>query len=225
MSKPTPTTNPAVEGLSVVLAGSFNPRIFDPWWFAKQHLIQDEEAEKAEVAVMTSELSLFSIGWLRMQAETERVQISTSQPQYYDAVRDFVLGTFRILRHTPLKGIGFHWMAHFASADKEEWHAVGHALAPKELWRDVLKEPGLFNMVMRETRSQHDWTNITIEPSSKVEPGIYFEVHDHYDTVDSEPPVGADLIMKALEDHWASSLDRSRAVMTHILKKTLHERR
>ena len=215
---------PAVEGLNVVLVGSFNPRIFAPWWVAKQKLIQDEEAEKAEIGVMTSEIALFSIGWLRIQAEAERVSIDTSQPQYYDALRDLVLGTFRILRHTPLKGVGFHWMAHFASANKEEWHTVGHTLAPKDIWRDVLKDPGLFNMVIREARTPHDWTNVTVEPSLKVQPGIYFEVHDHYDIADTEPPpLGADIIMKAFEERWVGSLERSRKVMIHVLKRTVYE--
>ncbi|SRR6266404_465924 len=212
---------PSVEGLNIVLVGSFNPRIFSPWWFAKQKLIQDEEAEKADVGVVTSEISLFSIGWLRVQAEAERAQISTSQPQYYDALRDFVLGTFRILRHTPVKGIGFHWMAHFASADQEEWHTVGHELAPKKIWRDVLKDPGLFNMIVKESRTPHDWTNVTVEPSIQVQPGIYFEVHDHYDIADGERPLGADIIMKALEDRWAGSLERSQKIMAHVLKKTI----
>jgi hypothetical protein len=223
VNKDVPIEKPSVEGLIIVLAGSFNPRIFDPWWFAKQRLIQDEEAEKAEVGVITAELALFSIGWLRLQAEAERVQISTSQPQYYDAVRDFVLGTFRILRHTPVKGLGFHWMAHFPSTDKEDWHAIGDRLAPKDLWRDVLKEPGLLKMVMRETRTLHDWTNVTFEPSAQVQPGIYFEVYDHYDIVDSDTPLGADVIMKTLEERWTNSLSHSRAIMTDILKKTHRE--
>src|SRR5438552_6425805 len=93
---------PEVQGLTVVLAGSFNPRIFDPWWFAKEGLIQEDEAKNAETTVMTSTLAIFSIGWVRVQAEAERVQMSATQPQYYDPIRDLVLGTFRILRHVPL---------------------------------------------------------------------------------------------------------------------------
>src|SRR5207244_4594832 len=93
---------PEIQGLTVVLLGSFNPRIFDPWWFAKEGLVQEDEAENADVAVMTSALTNFSLGWLRLHAEAERVQVSATQPQYYDALRDLLLGTFSILRHVPL---------------------------------------------------------------------------------------------------------------------------
>ena|SRR5437867_100505 len=175
---------PEIQGLTVVLVGSFNPRIFDPWWFVKQGLLQDEEAKNAEVTVMTSALSTFSIGWLRLNAEAERVQVSTTQPQYYDPLRDLLLGTFRILRHTPLTAMGLHWMAHYRSENEEEWHKIGNTLAPKEIWNKILTKPGLRTLVIEESRKKEptELTRVAVEPSLKIQPGVFFEVHDLYES-------------------------------------------
>jgi hypothetical protein len=62
VSTATSVRTPEVEGVNVVLLGSFNPRIFDPWWFAKEGLIQDDEAKNAEITVMTSNVAVFSLG-------------------------------------------------------------------------------------------------------------------------------------------------------------------
>ena len=212
---------PAIEGLMLVFAGSFNPRIFDPWWFARQGLIQEDEAKNAEIGVMTSTLSVFSIGWLRVHAEGERVQMTASQRPYYEPLRDLAVATFKTLRHTPLTALGIHWLAHFASADEEEWHKVGHALAPKAIWSEVLNKPGLLHLIIREKPNRKDWTNVTVEPSIKVQPGIYFEVHDHYEIEDLNAAEGADKIVDILQEHWASSSDRAGNIMQHVLRRTL----
>jgi hypothetical protein len=161
---------------------------------------------------------------MRLHAESERLQISTSQPQYFDSLRDFVLGTFRILRHVPLKAMGLHWIAHFRSENEEEWHKVGHALAPKEFWNEVLTKPGLLNLTIQETRSPGEWTNVVVEPSIKIQPGIYFEVHDHGESP-SDSPGSAEQIMKMLEERWTNSRANAAKIRQHILTKTLHENR
>lgn len=208
----------------MVLSGSFNPRIFDPWWFAKEGLIQDDEAKNAEITVMTSNVAVFSLGWMRLHAESERLQINTSQPQYFDTLRDFVLGTFRILRHVPLTAIGLHWMAHFRSENEEEWRRVGNVLAPKAIWNEVLIKPGLLNLTIQETRALGEWSNVVVEPSLQIRPGIYFEVHEHIEPP-SESPGSAGQIVKMFEERWTSSRARAAKIREHILTKTLHESR
>lgn len=212
---------PAVEGLMLVFAGSFNPRIFDPWWFVKQGLIQEDEAKNAEIGVMTSSLTVFSIGWLRVHAENERVQLTASQSPYYEPLRDLALATFKLLRHTPLIALGIHWLAHFASADKDEWHKVGHALAPKDIWNEVLNDTGLLHLVIREKPEGKNWTNVTVEPSIKVQPGIYFEVYDHYEVEDSNASNGAETVVEILQDRWSASSERAGRIMQHVLRRTL----
>ena len=67
-------TQPAIEieGVSIVLLGDFNPKIFQPAWFAAQELIRKEEAESAEIEVIHPEVVVFSLDWLRIQVTRNR---------------------------------------------------------------------------------------------------------------------------------------------------------
>src|SRR5215213_1561219 len=105
--------NPEQEGLDIVLAGSFNPAIFQPAWFAAQGLIPPHEAEKAKIEVISGEISVFSLGWCALNVEQEKFLIDCTQPPYYEATRDLILGAFRVLKHTPAKGVAMIHTAHF----------------------------------------------------------------------------------------------------------------
>jgi hypothetical protein len=157
-----------------------------------------------------------------MHADAERVQMSTTQPQYYDSLADLLLGTFRILRHVPLTALGLHWMAHFASASEEDWHKIGDTLAPKTIWNELFTKPGLLTLVIQETRKKEpsEFTTVAVEPSSKVRPGVFFEVHDHYEVVPAEPP-DVEQVMALLREQWQPSFRRAKKVMNHILDKIL----
>lgn len=221
----TRTTNPAeVEGISVVFIGSFNPRIFHPSWFAKQGLIQEEEAERAvnPEMVITADVAIFSIGWLRVQVQAERLEMATTQPPYYEALRDLIVGTFKVLRHTPIRMFGIHRMAHHRSADHEQWHTVGHALAPKQIWESVLHQPGLHSLVIQGKRDDGyvGAINVTVEPSIKVTPGIYFDVNDHYQSDLHEQPFTADRAIAVISERWNDSLEHARLIAEHVLSST-----
>src|SRR5262249_25023629 len=55
---------PEIGAASIVLLGSFNPKIFQPYWMAKHGLISDSEAEAADVAVIHPEITAFMIEYL-----------------------------------------------------------------------------------------------------------------------------------------------------------------
>jgi hypothetical protein len=45
---------PEISGGTVVLLGSFNPKIFQPEWFARQKLLPQAEADASEIKVIGS---------------------------------------------------------------------------------------------------------------------------------------------------------------------------
>lgn len=202
-----------------MLVGSFNPTIFQPAWFGAEKLIQREEAERAEIQVIASEAVVFSVGWLGLEVTHDRMAVHTSQSQYSDPLRDLVLGTFRLLRHTPIKQMGINRLAHFRSANDEDWHNFGHLLAPKEPWTGVLEHPGMRRLSMLGERSDGYSGRIlvTIEPSVKVKPGIYFEVNDNYLNDATGAGREADRMMEILDSVWQTSIDRSYGMMTKLL--------
>jgi hypothetical protein len=210
---------PELQGLNMVVLGSFNPQIYQPAWLARQKLIQDEEAEKASIQAISNDIAVFSIGWMGLEATAERLSFSTNQPQYYELLRDLVVGVFRLLRHTPVTNLGINWMYHFKKPTVEKWHEIGHLLTPKDVWNKILKKPGMLHIRIEGVRedSHKGKIHVAVEPSVKVQPGIYVLVNDQFELhPEKEGPSSADLLVEALSSEFKNSMDRATGISQQI---------
>jgi hypothetical protein len=212
---------PELEDVSIVLVGSFNPAIFHPVWFAREELIQQEEADRADVKIVSHDVSVFSIGWLAVEVTPDRFAARTTQIQNLEPLRDLVLGTFGLLRHTPVKQMGINRIAHFRSPNEETWHQLGHRLAPKEPWAGLLEKPGMRRIQMQGIRPD-DYKgriSVAVEPSLIAKPfGAYIEVNDHFENDVEEKRNQCDRMMQILAACWQTSLERSLRIMQTLMK-------
>jgi hypothetical protein len=214
------TDQTVIQGMSIVFLGDFNPKIFQPAWFAQENLIRDQEAEAADIKIINPEIVIFEFEWLSVQITRDRCIFGTTQEAYYEIVRDLCLGTFKLLRHTPIQKMGINRDYHFRMNSLEEWHAFGHKVAPKELWNNILKTPGLTTLTIEGMREDgfKGYIRVKVEPSKRVHQGIYIQVNDHYET--EEPLIGCDKIISILEASWIKSNDKSELIINNILKWT-----
>jgi hypothetical protein len=221
--KPVPELKPEIEGVNIVLVGALNPAIFQPAWFAREKLIPQEEADKADIKIISPQVSVFSTGWLNLEITQDRFAGNTSQMQYLEPLRDLIVATFTLLRHTPIKDLGINRMAHFRSESEEAWHKIGHRLAPKEPWGGLLEKPGMRRVSMLGQRPDGYRGNITatVEPSVVLKPGfgVYFEVNDHYDIGGEEKGSECERVLGILKSCWEASLDRSARIMQQLMKE------
>jgi hypothetical protein len=214
---------PEIQGVSIVLLGDFNPKIFQPAWFAAQGLIRQQEAEEAQIAIVHQDVVSFNLEWLRLQVTQERFAMTTTQEPYYVVMRDLIVGTFRLLPHTPLYKLGINSNMHFRMNSEETWNSFGDQLAPKELWQDLLKKPGMRSLIMEGQRPDEikGYIRVQVEPSVKVHPGVYFEVNDHYEVETLRPGMGSDEIVSIFERTWGESLTRSKKIISTLLERKL----
>ena len=68
---------PELGDASIVLVGSFNPRIFRPDWFARTGLVTEAEAGAANVEIIHPEITLLRMDWLRIRVEPGRLIATT----------------------------------------------------------------------------------------------------------------------------------------------------
>jgi len=212
---------PDIQGLSVVFLGDFNPKIFQPAWFAAQGLIRHQEAEEAKVDIIHPEVVSFSLEWLALQVTREQCALTTTQEPYYVVMRDLIVGTFNLLQHTPLHKLGINIDMHFRMDSEASWHAFGHLLAPKDLWQDTLKNPGMRSLTMEGQRPDEfrGYIRVQVEPSIKIHPGVYFRVNDHYEIETLQPGTGSDAMLDIFQRAWGESLTRSNHIIATLLER------
>jgi len=213
-----------IRGMSIVLLGDFNPKIFQPAWFGAHELIRPTEADEADVKIVHPEVAEFGLDWVVLQVTRERFVVNTSQDAFFEASRDLVLGTFELLGHTPLKAMGINMHEHRRMNSTAAWHQFGHALAPKGRWQDLLTEPGMADLTMQGARTDgyKGFVRVTVQPSRKITNGVFLDVNDHYVAIEESgaDPAGASAAMEILRENWQTSRERSLDIMERLVKNS-----
>ncbi|MBC8236299.1 hypothetical protein H8E77_42670 [bacterium] len=205
-----------IQGVNIVLRGHFNPAIFHPSWFAAQELIGQLEADEAAIELVHPEAAIFNADWLQIRVVRNRFQAGTAQEPYHEPLRDLVVGVFSFLSHTPVSAMGINHDFHFRMESEKSWHEVGDRLAPKQDWEDLLDEPGMLSLTMKGKRTDDfdGYFQVRVEPSSRIQYGVFVAVNDHYQFV--EPSAGSNEISGILTEQWSESMERSLKIAQKI---------
>jgi len=214
---PPPTGGPEkIEGGSIVLLGNFNPAIFQPLWFSSQDLIPKKEAEAAEIQVVHSEVTSFSLEWLGLQVTKNRFTATVTDSAHLEPLRDLVLGTFTILEHTPLLQMGMNRDVHYKLASHDESTAAGDRLAAKSFWKHFIDDPRLevIRMAGRRPGTDDALLRLTVEPSIRIVPGMYFGFNEHYQ---GEADNANRELLTVLSERWRQYHTWSKETAQHLM--------
>ncbi|WP_156495979.1 hypothetical protein [Microbacterium sp. T32] len=172
-----------LESVSVVIRGVFNPVLFTPSWFRDAELIGADEFEDSEVTIISPENTTLRMAWLDFTASSDHIQLQTVALEEVPRLRDAAVGMLRTLEGYPANALGINRDVHTRCDSEDALHRVGDAIAPKDVWTDVLDFPGLRSVLMWGARmdSWSGQTNVRVEPSMLVKPGIYVSVNEHFD--------------------------------------------
>jgi len=118
---------------------------------------------------------------------------------------DLVIGTFKLLSHTPLRAIGVNWGGHYKASSEEEWHEFGHFLVPQSPWNNILSEPATLKVEVTEKYPPEDVTQgaiqIQIQPSPTIQQAVFINLNDHYKLPQPELSIGCDQIISLFEEN------------------------
>ena len=215
-----PGLKPEFESRSIVLVGAFNPAIYQPAWLGRMGLLREEEVENAKVEIIHRDITSITIGTRGIQVQPRRFLANTRNSAEYEILRDLVVAIFKILPHTPAHQLGINSEAHFKLNSEAEWHAVGHCLAPKELWKKFFVKPGLRSLIMENPKEdgKFGYTRVKVEPSTRVKFGVFISINDHYEIQDYKPEDGCEAIIDILISSWSNSLKQTQVAYEVLLE-------
>ena len=222
---------PEIVHVNIVLVGDFNPAIFSPKWFSANGLIRDAVADRAELGVVHQEVADFTADWLRIQVTRDKFAAGSLQAPFV-RLRDLVHRIFHeCLDHTPLRGFGINYSAHFLVDSLATRDRLGTALVPLEPWgpwRERLNLDGRYggmtslriSQLRPEDRDEGGQINVVVEPSNRVGTssgtGVSVSVNDHF-SEDAESSGSAEKLMEILATVFEGSLKRSEGIVDHIM--------
>ena len=200
---------------SIVAVGNLNPAIFQPAWFASEHLISPREAQVAMEAggIISAQATLFQVDWLRVQVVPDRFAVATENEAYYRHLHDLFASIFSRLVYTPVKALGINYRCHYGGA---LWHDISKDLAPTDLWSNQLHEPRMRSLTMQGARPSgpKGYVEITVEPSLRIKNGMYVDINNHYDL--TEEDLGCRAMLRVLESEWSDTFTKYKTVIDRM---------
>lgn len=214
----------AKESVAFVLLGKLNPEIFQPLWFSAEKLIRKSEGEKANIELIHPDATVFTLDWVRVEVLRNKVIFrSLLQEQRENEIADLLLGTFKLLQYTPLYQLGINKEVTFFAENKEAWNKIGNTVAPKNIWNNIVNEPGMANMTMesqRKEKKHKGFIRTKIEPVESQKFGVKISVNDHYEiNRNGNDNISADDIISIFEEEWKNSLENSNRIINNLMEK------
>jgi len=203
--------------------GQFNPAIFQPAWFTAQNLLRAAEADNANIDIIRPEICKFTADWVQLEVLQERFLASTIHTNMEEPLKDLVLGTFRILHHTPVQQLEITKEMHIKLDTEDAWHAIGNKLTPKTIWESIVKKPGMASLTIQGERTDNRTGAflVKVEPSRRPEfhPAIFFQITDRvqFPVAEKAPSLGCEKVMDVLTEIWPSSLRRAKECVSKLM--------
>lgn len=139
---------------SIVTVGQFNPRIFHPSWLVSNDVVNSGEVTESDVEIITPQLTIFKIADVRYQIDVSRMSLACSNVSM-PLVPNLVAQILTLLEHTPLIAVGFNYEVVYEVPDEAAWHRIGHELAPKSVWKDIIEDPGMLSLTIQGKRAEN----------------------------------------------------------------------
>ncbi len=199
---------------SIVLVGSFNPKIFHPQWFGRNGIVPEVDLEGADLEIIHPEIAKFTFPWVSIEVLQNRFIARAKDPAHFSSLRDLVISTFSLLDHSPITQLGMNSTFNYRAADEEIWHKIGDVLAPKAIWEKSLPERvGLMSIRVQSTRTDDLPGKITVVVESRPEYGVNINMNSHVDIAEE------DSLSDIISSHWDASIAQGKT----IAETTIHE--
>lgn len=229
------TPEPASDGMTVVVLGKFDPMAITPPWLRQMDLIGPEDYESYHTEIISLGATIVSFGSIELRVLPESMQVATDAVADVETARDLAAGILLSKGVPGISGMGINRMVHF-KVTLEDYHAIGDALTPKDLWDSVLHLPGMLNVGIAGVRDDGygGAVNVQVQPSTTIQPGVFVSVNDHYTLAHADPPADRNtppeaphatlehssdkipVAVKILTDEFSTSRNRAQAIIDRI---------
>ncbi|WP_427922138.1 hypothetical protein [Streptomyces sp. cg40] len=207
----------ASDVMTVVVLGEFDPLLVTPRWLRQMDLIGPEDYESYVIELISPSVTAVSFGSIQLKVTPENLEITTEAVNDVEAARDLAAGILLSGGTSKISAMGVNRLVHF-SVTFDEWHAIGDALAPKDVWSEVLHLPGMQNLGICGARNDgySGAVNVQVQPSVVVQTGVFVSVNDHYTLTQARVPTRRTMPTSSEQTNLDRSADKI-AVAAKIL--------
>jgi len=221
---------PEISAVSIILIGSFNPKIFSPDWFARHGLITEQDAEDADLGIVHPDITQFRTTNFMLGVEHGKFSIQTTQAPYV-RIKDLTTKIFgTLLPHTPISILGINREVHINLTNQKLRDKIGYTLAPPDAWGKWAPEivagegnrhGGMLSVTM-QVRALDDRARghrqATVQPSFRIpnSTGIFIQVNDQFELEENKVAIDASEIIAHLDKGFDASIREAEFIIDQV---------
>jgi len=221
-----------IERCSFVALGSFNPAILHPDWFSRHNILPTEETsrllaepkreELPEIGVTIEYGSNFIVEPTRafihfksfiLKVERNKLEIKCGEKTKFPLLLTCIKKIFKLLPETPINAYGINFNENMKF--EENSTKIINKFFNKDKSIDLFFGSNNQNGHTIITNRDEARIRFIIEPSKKIEDGIYISFNFHYDNTSLE----AKFILDNINKHFESSLKFSEDLISNYCGK------
>lgn len=224
--------NKSDDHVACVLVGDFAPSMFSPHWFIENELLSEDELSEdngGEIEILHKQVSRIKTSELEIHVDRERFQVRSYDLTGSEQVMAIVSSVAKIVGDSAVEKLGFNRMMRFNCNKEEDWHNIGAAFAPRQIWEtsiDFLKdgfgEVGLKNLEYQINRGDkyvgsYKFNIFPSVPNPNYE--VSFLVNDHINLLETRKeddsfPSTSDFI----REHWRDFESNTEIMILGLMK-------
>ncbi len=216
---------------SIVLLGSFNPRIFHPEWLINRQIVDSWNYNDESIICVPDFTQIHLPDSRTLTVYINRFILESTLASNNLALADLVTNIFVRLPETPLEKLGMNYSATIHLRDQGSWRNFGKNFAPISPWKEAClylqseltddqeKEIGLWSITMHFPRPDelNGFLRPKIEVASSEDRTLAFSINNHVELDQVETPEA----MKILSEHWKKSLPIAEQLIENMMNNQL----
>lgn len=216
--------------VSIVMVGSFNPRILQPYWFAHNGLISEDDAADAGDVISIPEYTRFTAAGIFIEVQSDRF-LARCESIHKERVKDLALSTFgEHLPHTPICSLGINRSFTVDCGSEKVRDQFGSLLAPKSPWGEwgsaiesgakAEKHGGMVRLIMRQEPRPDGfdgYVQTDLRPNLSINTVVLVDVNDHYTVAEPEEVEGCQKVIDIIDSNWKPSMSTSETILDGLI--------
>ena len=214
-----PSRETPIRGCAIVLLGSFNPPIFQPGWFARHGMIEDDLAKAATDVHIDADAAFFLTSEFGCEVTRDRLRLfSVPTTDRREQLGDVAANAFGVLYHTPVGGISMVSFQH-VPAKRRAWATFAPVLASNDNWDGFLAGATVLDRIVlkREIPGPPPGVlGLAAEESTQRKGGVYLSLTHQY-TLAGDAADHAEVASQLLRTTWESAISEGDDLIERVL--------
>lgn len=191
--------------MAIVLLGNFSPLMFQPYWFRRSDILDQQEYESIErenkdKCIISNTITVFETNNFIVRADANKLSL-VAKREPFELLIDFIEKIYESLSGLYITKFGINFSFHVSVENEKNLKKIGDLVAPKNVWGSVFnyshdtneKKSGLATMVMKIIK-ENGCLNIKMETSNLLRNALFFDFNNHFEKEKEEPFMFCDVI-------------------------------